>query len=497
MSKPWDMARVANLRSLRKPYKPVAPVGEQANNLLSSGASLKKLREVDVPVSRLGDMSCVCGMRVCGCHDFVTWSDGTKHRCVCADRGATPYVLDACCHAHEHSEHPERFPDKFCAQHKQWKSPDGCPQCVCVDCSHPVSGSGDKCQFCKLKHPSELGLMLDGLFHTYDQVDCVKSIYVRVGKAGLMQTAGGVRWVLYAHPDEMEGIKRRLGFPSTPAQANAEADKARAEGKYVPISNAQALETIDRHLTAPGYVSIADCALRTATGHALGNGNCSQCQAVQLTRANGSALVPSGLNSVSTAQAPETPIVPCSFCDTHGNADRPRSCGHDFSVRNGYRHDQPISELLPACYEKRAELAADMQPVSGSMAALLIEKDRISHQNHVDAHNAAAAAGNPMMKSMAGRMEVYDTLVKQIHESVAPRVPSCSPAPTYDNICSLMARIAEQCSRIPTEVRMSEAHANELKRCAGLPTAGAFTLGTMVGDLKVVVDESVNGWELR
>lgn len=324
MTKAWDQARAAQYRgasTYRRERKSPGEVGDYRNNLLSSyGAThdKEKLHLGTSPVSRYGDMSCVCGMRVCGCHDFVTWSDGTKHRCVCAGRGAQVYALETHCTGHEHVQHPERFPDTFCAEHKQWKHKGACPQCApnCVDCAHPVTGSGDKCFFCRVKLPNGEGLVLDGLFHSYHGIQCIESIYVALGKAGLTRV-GDHKWILCANPNEMADVKRRLGFPLT--------------------------------------------------------------------------------------------------------------------------NEKPISELLPACYDG------------------------------------------------------YDPGMIDL-----PAVPTAgSPAPTYDNICEAMRRIAESGERIPTEAHMSAAMYSDIKRYFAVTAPSAFTLGTTVGNIRVVLDESVKGWELR
>ena len=168
MTQPWNMAKLRS-RELPRKYKPVGPVGRDVSNTVIAGRPLPAQEQRyhkdriltdgfggqyfrDGAIVRGEFPACDdCGYHVCGCHDFVTWSDGTKHRCVCSGRGAAPYALDTDCQAHEHVQHPERFPDQYCAKHKQWKNAKVCGYCLCEKHSAPMgvnSATTEKARQC-------------------------------------------------------------------------------------------------------------------------------------------------------------------------------------------------------------------------------------------------------------------------------------------------------------------------------------------------------------
>lgn len=83
MTTRWDAAR-ARSRELPRKYKHVKPVGDDSLNYLARGVD--GLYQLSHPASEYGDMSCVCGMRMCCC-------DGnglrvTKHECGCFEASA-------------------------------------------------------------------------------------------------------------------------------------------------------------------------------------------------------------------------------------------------------------------------------------------------------------------------------------------------------------------------------------------------------------------------
>ena len=89
----WDAARARSRETPRK-YVECGPVGSKHMLLACAHLSMRVRVLKD-------DFTCAgCGYHVCGCYDWVTWLDGSKHRCTCSGRGGLAYVIEDHCTGH-------------------------------------------------------------------------------------------------------------------------------------------------------------------------------------------------------------------------------------------------------------------------------------------------------------------------------------------------------------------------------------------------------------
>lgn len=125
----------------------------------------------------------------------IAWTDGSDHECTCEGwHCERVYAIDTTCTAHEHKQHPERFPDSYCGKHQLWRGPDGCWGCA-MDAMPPQP-------LPDAHGPTYIGLVLEAerikMEHMHEQMRIVQA---ELG-------AYVLQW-LQEHPLEAERIREQ------------------------------------------------------------------------------------------------------------------------------------------------------------------------------------------------------------------------------------------------------------------------------------------------
>lgn len=399
MTKPWDMARVANLRKLPKPRELHRNTfGDNSLNHRSrcTCCTERYLVQSDEPSSRLGDMSCVCGFRVCCC-------DGNGARVP-----QLPVV---------HAEQPDEIV------------------------------------------PPPYGVTVEGVPITYWP-------YVKVGDARGVVMSDGAQHIYcgmltrsqltqlrgYRMPRDLTGVNRKHATEEREQRERMGLNSISETGELAELqAETQAILDAAELRGAKLDGPIVDEAPVSGTAAKILADTKARC---------------GGLGGLM----PQQPPAACKWCDEHGLANRPQSCWHSFSVRNGYYDGA----------EKPAQLAGiPCQPPWSARLLTGIAPTKYCEKCGQATHRCVCAQQQQPYVHMQ-----YRTMVEP-----------------YEAVREAIRNIAATCQPIPTELHVNTETYVALARAAPSfephPDSRCYTLNLAAGSLKVVLNNDVKGWELR